>query len=114
MYICVANDLITLNLAQYVQYIPDDVLDTEKKETLRDILIALRLGEDGVIKAITVDEENYNASKMDSELIRAYVNQNISSVENESYLTPEVYQYIAWIGLAVTALTFILMWRRMR
>ena len=106
-----------LNLAQYVKYIPDSVLDPDYKEAATYILIALGLGNDDndphIFSAVNVsDLEGRDYDRMQSDLIRSYVSENFSTVERESYSTPEVYQYIAWTGLALTVIIIVLMWRR--
>jgi len=105
-----------LNLAQYIQYIPDTVMDPDYKEAAKLILIALGLGDDetlGIYNAANVaDLEGRDDVRVQSDLIRSYVSQNFSTVERESYSTPEVYQYIAWAGIALTVVIITLMWRR--
>lgn len=105
-----------MDLAQYVQYIPDKIMDPEYKEAARLILIALGLGNDeahSIYNAANVsDLEGHDEIRVNSDLIRSYVSQNFSTVERESYSTPVVYQYIAWIGIALTVVIITLMWRR--
>lgn len=106
-----------LDLAQYVKYIPDAILDPDYKEAATYILIALGLGNDDndphIFSAVNVsDLEGRDYDRMQSDLIRSYVSENFSTVERESYSTPEVYQYIAWTGLALTVIIIVLMWRR--
>ena len=107
----------TLDVAQYVKYIPDSVLDSGQKTAAEYILIALGLGYDDndphVFSPKTVsDLQGHDDVRMQSDLIRSYVEQNIRSVETESYGTPEYYEYIAWGGIALTVVVIVLMWRR--
>ena len=107
----------TLDVAQYVKYIPDSILNEEYKKAATWILIALGLGYDDndphILTPIKVsDLAGHDDVRMQSDMIRSYVNQKISSAEVESYSTPEIYEYIAWGGIAITVLVIVLMWRR--
>ena len=107
----------TLDVAQYMQYIPDTIMDADEREMARYILIALGLGFDDnnphVFSPKTVsDLSGHDDVRMQSDLIRSYVDQNISSVEKESYEIPDVFQFIAWGGIALTVVVIVLMWRR--
>ena len=107
----------TLDIAQYVQYIPDSILDANEKTAARYILIALGLGYDDNNPHIFTprqvsDLDGHDDVRMQSDLIRSYVHQNIRSVETESYGIPDYYEYIAWGGIALTVVVIVLMWRR--
>ena len=107
----------SLDVAQYVDYIPEQILDPTYREPLKIILIALGLGYDDndphdFVPIEVVDMEGHDEIRMESDLIRSDVEQNISSVEKESYGTPDVYEYIAWSGIILTVVVIVLMWRR--
>lgn len=107
----------SLDLAQYVQYIPDSIMDADERDAAWYILVALGLGYDDndphIFKPVElVDLSGHDDLRMQSDLIRSYVDQNISSVEKESYDIPDVFQFIAWGGIALTVVVIVLMWRR--
>ena len=107
----------SLDVAQYVKYIPDQMLEPGYKEAATYILIALGLGYDDndphIFKPIEViDLEGHDDERMESDLIRSYVDLQFVPVEKESYNTPEVYEYLAWSGIALTVVIIVLMWRR--
>ena len=96
-----------LNLNQVIDDIPDYMLSTKVKNTMKIIVTALGWNHIDV-KDISGDDE----TKGKSDVISEYVNKKIDVVEVTHYSIPPVYVMFAGFGIIATIVCGVLIWRR--
>ena len=96
-----------LDLCDFIELIPDDVLDQDQKDRLCDLMDDLGWN-DIELENITDDI----GKKEECGILKAYVTENIMADDEEDYSIPDVYVAIAGAGLGIAAVVALMMWRR--
>lgn len=102
-----AKAAYTLNLSDFVMMIPDYVIDHDKKQDIADIIGVLQWNN------IDVCDISNNSPKQDEcSMVKSYVNQKILEDDVESYPVPFEYRIIAYVGLGISVVLMLMIWRR--